>query len=444
MDLSDSNRTPSTASPTDSDHYESADYYHHNNVPAIDRNENWNIPSDETSADYDDVETSAGAIDEHRPSQRPRLHTPPLLQHFPGDGLDFRRPRTSLTSSPTTPSTMDEAPDDDDMVDVSPRIIRPLPTVQVIDLTSDDEDAGRLNDRSHNGSSSRTSAIHATLGRATRGPRFGAEIIDLSEDLPETAIRPPPPADRDRESPPQSPEIQFVSERQLRLPTPPPLPPNMAARTSYRQPTITLDDGDDEIEITGTRTIRQGAGMMMAAAAAAQAAMRHVNGGLLDIDRMLDGLLGGRENHAAQREGFRVFAAPRRPPVLVRRGNGRGNGRWVPVASNQFVANNQFVAPDFDFGAVGFDLGLDREDTASPPIPPLPPPPAGQTRSPTEGGICPNCGDELSEGDTDIKRQIWLAKCGHVSGICLGLLEPWESEDHSNISINRSTAANVP
>jgi hypothetical protein len=412
MDMSDSNRTRSTASPTESDHYDNIDYYHHHHHDSLvgDRSENWNIPSFETSADQTDGEAVAGGIDEPQPVQHSYPAVPRLQEHFPGDGLDFRRPRPAHLSLPTSPSTMDEGPNDDDRMDVSPRIIRPQPSVQVIDLTSDDEDAVRAHGQSHVSPSPRTSAVHATLGRATRGPRFGAEIIDLSEDSPEISAQSPPPAHRDRGSPPQSPEIQFVSERQLRVPTPP-----NAARLAYRQPTITLDDGDDEVEITGTRTIRQGAGMMMAAAAAAQAAMRHVNGGLLDIDRMLDGLLGGRENHAAQREGFHVFAGPRRPPVHAR----RGNGRWVPVVNNHFAVHNQFVAPDIDFGAVAFDLGLDREDTASPPVPPLPEPPAGQTRSPAEGGVCPNCGDELSEGDTDIKRQIWLAKCGHVSDIPL-------------------------
>jgi hypothetical protein len=41
----------------------------------------------------------------------------------------------------------------------------------------------------------------------------------------------------------------------------------------------------------------------------------------------------------------------------------------------------------------------------------------GFTRSPKEGNviICPNCDDELAVGDDEVKRSVWVAKCGHVS-----------------------------
>jgi hypothetical protein len=208
--------------------------------------------------------------------------------------------------------SMGDVLNNDDLMILSPPIMRPPPPVEIIDLVSDDDDEIPPHRR---GTSHRTTPVHATLGSATRGPRFGAEIIDLSRDSPEINARPPPHPSRHREARQPSPDIEFVSER--RLGPPPPPFPLLGMRINFHHPMIRIPPG-------------------------------------------------------------------------------------------------HFVAPDIDFGAVGFDLGLDREETASPPVPPLPPAAVGLTRSPVEGGICPNCGDELSEGDSDIKRQIWLAKCGHV------------------------------
>jgi hypothetical protein len=217
-----------------------------------------------------------------------------------------------LSDDETAPNhDMDDVLNNDDLVILSPPIMRPPPPVEVIDLVSDDDDSPPR----RRGISHRTPPVHSTLGSAMRGPRFGAEIIDLSRDSPETTARPPLPTNTHHANRQQSPDIEFVSERRL-VPLPPPLP-LLGMRINFHHPMIRIPPG-------------------------------------------------------------------------------------------------HFVAPDIDFGAVGFDMGLDREETASPPVPPLPPAPVGLTRSPVEGGICPNCGDELSEGDSDIKRQIWLAKCGHV------------------------------
>jgi hypothetical protein len=80
-----------------------------------------------------------------------------------------------------------------------------------------------------------------------------------------------------------------------------------------------------------------------------------------------------------------------------------------------------FMPPDLNFGATGFNLGLgdsDHEQPARPPTYDAPAKaPAGFTRSPQEEErlICPNCSDELCCGDSDIKKQVWIAKqCGHV------------------------------
>jgi hypothetical protein len=80
-----------------------------------------------------------------------------------------------------------------------------------------------------------------------------------------------------------------------------------------------------------------------------------------------------------------------------------------------------------DFGQAAFDLGLgimgggeatpEREREPSP-LPVLPPAPEGFTRNPAEEDVlvCPACDAELSVGEEEVKRQVWLVKkCGHVS-----------------------------
>ncbi|MBE7179852.1 MAG: hypothetical protein INR71_01370, partial [Terriglobus roseus] len=77
---------------------------------------------------------------------------------------------------------------------------------------------------------------------------------------------------------------------------------------------------------------------------------------------------------------------------------------------------------ELDFEAIGFDMGIvggNAQAAAPAPAPYEAPPPApdGFTRSPREGDVlvCPNCGDELGEGKTDRKKQMWVVKkCGHV------------------------------
>lgn len=75
---------------------------------------------------------------------------------------------------------------------------------------------------------------------------------------------------------------------------------------------------------------------------------------------------------------------------------------------------------DLDFTTAAFDLGHEREREATgPPAYEAPSPaPAGFTRTPAEDDVlvCPNCGDQLCEGKTDQKKQLWaIKKCGHVS-----------------------------
>jgi hypothetical protein len=72
-----------------------------------------------------------------------------------------------------------------------------------------------------------------------------------------------------------------------------------------------------------------------------------------------------------------------------------------------------------NYGMTAFDMGI--EGGNRPPTPKYSPPPepeTGFTRSPSENEVvvCPNCGDELAMGDSDVKQEVWVIKgCGHVS-----------------------------
>jgi pre-mRNA-processing factor 19 len=84
------------------------------------------------------------------------------------------------------------------------------------------------------------------------------------------------------------------------------------------------------------------------------------------------------------------------------------------------VMNGQAAMPIMmNYGMTAFDMGI--EGGNRPPTPKYSPPPepeAGFTRSPEENEVvvCPNCGDELAMGDSDVKQEVWVVKgCGHVS-----------------------------
>jgi hypothetical protein len=80
-----------------------------------------------------------------------------------------------------------------------------------------------------------------------------------------------------------------------------------------------------------------------------------------------------------------------------------------------------FMQPNFNYGAAAFDLGLrdaDNEPAVRPPTYEAPAKaPGGFTRSPQEDDdlVCPNCGDGLCCGESELKKQVWIVKhCGHV------------------------------
>lgn len=87
-----------------------------------------------------------------------------------------------------------------------------------------------------------------------------------------------------------------------------------------------------------------------------------------------------------------------------------------------------------DFMRQGFDMGNVPRPPPPPPTYDAPSPPReGYTRSPKEDDvlICPNCDEELGSGQSDMKKQVWVArKCGHVCTVAIHC---------SNYSANRES-----
>lgn len=134
--------------------------------------------------------------------------------------------------------------------------------------------------------------------------------------------------------------------------------------------------------------------------------------------------------HRAQAAMHRPGPVP--PPRLRRAGHIR-----MGVAG---AGPGMFIAPNLNFGEVGFDLGLAQAEPPPPTYEAPAPAPEGFTRSPEESDalVCPNCDEELCKGDDEVKKQVWIAKqCGHVSSL-----------SHSSCSsrvnmLGRSTVANA-
>lgn len=216
------------------------------------------------------------------------------------------------------------------------------------------------------------------FGQAQRGPRFHTEIIDLSEDMSPRAAQEP------------SPEVQFV--RQVRL-APPRLVPQRVVRPRPHSPQLPgLHDhhrvADDDVHIVAQNLVTR-------------------------QDQAFDRI----------RHIMNVVHAGHRMAVHTHT-QAAGRLGQMAEAFNQRLRTAPFRGPNLDYQEAAFQLGIDAmEDVEREPSPPpaivaLSPAPEGFTRSPEEEDVlvCPNCGDELSVGVGDLKKQVWMVKgCGHVS-----------------------------
>ena len=232
-----------------------------------------------------------------------------------------------------------------------------------IDLTADDA-----------GPSAPPEPVQAFSNRASRPPRYNREIIDIEEDTQ-------PPIHI-----PDSPEVEFISARTIDPPRQPSQP------RLYSD----IDLTDEDFEIYGVRPLEGGGGGVNMASPAIRFAMEDIfrGAGFSHLRRVIQRVQGP----GARRDIVGVEVQPRA-------GRHRTNVR------------SGFNAPNLDFEIVGFDLGQQRQRTVTPTYEAPQAAPEGFTRSPAEDDVlvCPNCGDELCVGDTDLKKQVWILKgCGHV------------------------------
>lgn len=355
---------------------------------------------------------------------RRRLHLPtPTRTHFPGDGLDFRRPMPSNAN--------------------------PNPTV--IDLTDEDD-----SEQSQASEVRRTTTGEGS-SRASRLPRFGRDVIDLDspqEERDGTASRDPRLRQRQDAAPSRSgrptfsnirlrsrqqpdadaDDIQVISSRPLsrvasRQPTPAAPARTLASRWDPRtrdletrnseDPSgiaIDLTEDDDDLILVNARA-RNGVNLTRPAATAGAGTRSIVDRGIGHIARILQGEGVDRTGRLIQRLGLYGM----QDDLHAHIDHHHHHHHDHPVHFHPPPPRMPMPGM-MDYGAIGFDLGLGGDHR--PPTPKYSPPPSpepGFTRSPSkdEVVVCPNCGDELGMGEDETKRQIWVIKgCGHVSLCC--------------------------
>lgn len=421
-----------------------------------------------TSRRDDTPDPFSSLLDEHydneQSSRRRRLNESSRLprSHYPGDGLDFRRPVMSTSSNARAPSTN----------------ARSNPVV--IDLT--DEDGARESQGSErsNALSARNDRAPAASSRAHRLPRWGRDLIDFesSDDeeedqdtsqlpgarylaLPGTrrphrstsrrhALEPSPLPDMDDDievlttNTIPRPRQRTASRRstptlaQLRHP-PRSVTPHL---TSFDQPIDLTQDDDEEVIHIGTA--QRGGVNRERPTTTANVGTRSLAergfgvGNIANIIQRQGVDIGGRlmqrlgafagldQELRAQQQAFDQFnhnhghRHAHRPAGGAAAAPALGNLGGLRMGA----MNGQGAMPIMmNYGMTAFDMGI--EERHRPPTPKYSPPPepeAGFTRSPleTEVVVCPNCGDELAMGDSDLKQEVWVIKsCGHVCSIHL-------------------------
>lgn len=353
------------------------------------------------------------------------------LQRFEGDGFDMRRPvgwqsRAEGADRAEERNMVEISDDEDDdliLVDddasedgadiaaYNAQMEREQRSSEdVVDLTEEDDTPPFYNweprnDRqtqAHNRQRSQPPAAGRRPNNdAPRLPRGMAGIINLDNGDEAWTIDDDPVVVE-----PSSPEVQFVSVRRLD-------PPNRTVPPPRRN-----DSDGDDVQFVQERPLTE------QERRARQAAAQHA-----ELDRVI-AVLGHQHGHRhtfahLRGEIDRVNAhihhladnmqrgGPQPPPRLR-----RGNHIRMGVAGGG--GGGIFVAPNLNFGVVGFDLGYGggRPEPPPPTYEAPPPAPEGFTRSPEEDDVlvCPNCDSELCKGDDDVKKQVWIAKqCGHVS-----------------------------
>ncbi|KAJ4400855.1 hypothetical protein N0V91_008364 [Didymella pomorum] len=375
------------------------------------------------------------------PANRRTEHFPHLEQpiqnmeqenvlRFEGDGFDMRRPvgwqsraegagraeeRHMVEISDGEDDDLilvdDDADEDgDDIAAYNAQVEREQRNSEdVVDLTEEDDAPPFYNWDPRNArqahAQNRPRSRPPAVGRqsnndAPRLPRGMAGIINLDNGDEAWTVDDEPVVVE-----PSSPEVQFVSQRRLD-------PPNRAIPPPRRN-----DSDGDDVQFVQERPLTEVE--RMARRAAAQHAeldliVEELNraGGHRHTFAHLRGQIDQVNAHIGHLAQNMQRGGPQPPPRLRRAGHIR-----MGVAGGG--GGGLFVAPNLNFGMVGFDLGYGgpREEPPPPTYEAPLPPPEGFTRSPEEDEVlvCPNCDSELCKGDDDVKKQVWIAKqCGHI------------------------------
>lgn len=376
---------------------------------------------------------------EHAPQRRrlspqpSRLALPPVRQ--PGDGYDYRRP--VMSSAITSQNTQEH--DHNSLV---------------IDLT---DEAGTEPAAAPYlqplGDSQGTSSAAATTSRATRGPRFGRNIIDVGSEGEEEGHSTSSSA---RTLPRNNYEYLFPRLNQR----PQPHPQFSVLRRPQRRttPGFNMDDIDD-VQFLDSRPASQARNRPISRAP--RSVTPYPNGHnepidltgddddeVLHVDTRVRPALNLDRPAAVAGTRFRSIA-DRMPAVIAdvigtgrlfdrlnnymgrdmddgnTRHNNHGHANAGPGPHIHFGGARIGLQVELNLGGMmdyatpAFDMGF--QGANRPPEPKYEPPKdveKGFTRNPGEEEVvvCPNCGDELAVGDTDLKQQVWvIKKCGHVS-----------------------------
>ncbi|KAI9813564.1 MAG: hypothetical protein M1826_002477 [Phylliscum demangeonii] len=347
-------------------------------------------------------------------NERPAILRPTLCAYTAGQELDERswnrgpgplaRVAADLAVGDSTAPAVPAWPSEDTMADDAPAADPAAIEPTIIDLTSDDDDddvgvpTPAPTGRDRQSLPHRPSSAHLlprppspTLldltSPAARPPRFPRDIIDV-DALPDRALPPPPPGTLH----PSSPDLEVTGARRIwPLDRPrPPLPPLPAASRNawvdYDQ--LLLHDAQ---ALEQARTSRPGLANLLPPRYSWRAT------GPVDVDVDVPPSI------HLHRTSHLTLGMIRHPDIIE---------TIVPATQIRLGTPPPFAAP----GALDYQ----HRALAGPGRPPEPSPDparAGYTRTPTEQDmvVCPNCGDELTTGETEGKRQVWFVKaCGHV------------------------------
>ena len=405
--------------------------------------------------------------DEHygneQSSRRRRLNTPPRVPHlhYPGDGFDFRRPIMSTSVNEQEAS-------------VDGRSGRTV----VIDLTEENgaetsQHPDRLSVPLRE--ASRSERAHAGSSRAQRLPRWDRALINSPSSGEEEADNTTPPRSTprhfalpgrrhpqfsslrrpaSRSSPPaemDGEDVEVVASQAAprrqrrtvsRRSTPARLRSMTPHATSQNQYIDLTQDDDDEVVHLDTRQ-REGAANRERPVPTANVGTRGLAiGDIANFVREQGGNIGGRLMQRlgefagfqgelqAQQQAFDHFQhnhgnhhahhahhhAHHHHHQHAHRHQGHRTAH-LPVG-NLGGLLQMGAPPGMNFGMTGFDMGMGGNREETPKYEPPSEPETGFTRSPGEDEVvvCPNCGDELAMGDSEMKQEVWVIKtCGHVS-----------------------------